>query len=127
VYEKTMGPNGSIQPATAQIVSTVIARTIELSFVSAFVGFLGQVLVAEAFVEGDVPDQGTPKRGITTAEMAMRSWLSEPGTILSEFPRVRNAGLSMLGMLCLTATLMATLYTAAANALGKSNTNLLES
>ncbi|KAH0565459.1 hypothetical protein GP486_001140 [Trichoglossum hirsutum] len=118
VYDKTLGVGGVISPSTAQIASTIIARTIELSFVTVFVAFVGQVLVAEAFVERDARQPTKGKRGITMGEMAMRTWISEPGTIVSEWRHVRHAGLSLLGMLCLTATIMATLYTAAANALG---------
>jgi hypothetical protein len=124
VYDKTLGTRGVISPSTAQIVSTVIARTIELSFVTVFVAFLGQVLVAEAFIEQDTGRSAKAKRGITMGEMAMRTWISEPGTIISEWTHVRHAGLSLLGMLCLTATIMATLYTAASNALGKSSAHL---
>jgi hypothetical protein len=124
MYDKTLGTRGVILPSTAQIVSTVIARTIELSFVTVFVAFLGQVLVAEAFVGQDAGPPAKAKRGITMGEMAMRTWISELGTIVSEWKHVRHAGLSLLGMLCLTATIMATLYTAASNALGRNYAHL---
>ncbi|KAH0544753.1 hypothetical protein FGG08_001120 [Glutinoglossum americanum] len=115
-YSHSLSTNGLLTPASVQILSTAVARTIELSFVTVFVAFLGQVLVSEAYVEEGKDTKGE-KRGITMAEMAMRSWISEPGTILSEWNRVRTAGLSVLGMLCLVATVIAMLYTSAANAL----------
>lgn len=54
-------------PSTATLVCTLIAKTIEMSFVTVFVAFLGQVLTRRAFVK--------KSNGVTLAEMTMRNWV----------------------------------------------------
>lgn len=88
-----------------------MAKLIELSFVTSFVGFLGQVLSRRAFMK----NQG---RGITLAEMSMWRWVVQPGTLITHWEGVRYAGTTILGLLSLLAALLATLYTPAASALG---------
>jgi len=57
-----------MSPSTATLLSALFAKTIELSFVAVFVAFLGQVLSRIAFYKGS--------KGITIAQMSMRSWVS---------------------------------------------------
>ena len=102
--------NGSrLPPATASILCNGFAKTIELSFVTIFVALIGQALSRRAI--------STTGRGITLAEISMRSWVMQPGTIISHPETVRYASLSALGLLSLTAALMAMLYTTASDAL----------
>jgi hypothetical protein len=49
-----------------------MAKLIELSFVTAFVAFLGQVLSRRAFMK----DHG---RGVTLSELSMWRWVVQPG------------------------------------------------
>ena len=56
--------------------SAFFAKTIELSFATVFVSFLGQVLSRRAFMK----NQG---RGVTLAEFDMRSWVMQPGTLIT--------------------------------------------
>jgi hypothetical protein len=56
-----------MSPATATLLSALFAKTVELSFVTVFVAFLGQVLSRKAFQR--------KSNGITIAEMSMRSWV----------------------------------------------------
>lgn len=102
---------GSLTPASASLTCAALAKTIELSFVTVFVAFLGQVLSRRAFAKRS--------RGVTIAEMTMRSWVMQPGTLLTHCQTVRYAGLTILGALTLIAALTAMLYTTASDALGK--------
>lgn len=102
---------GSISPATASLLCTAFAKTIELSFVTVFVAFLGQVLSRRAFI--------SQSKGITVADMSMRAWVMQPGTMITNWQTVRYAAVSYLGFVSLLAALMAMLYTTASDALGK--------
>ncbi|OCK83244.1 hypothetical protein K432DRAFT_402226 [Lepidopterella palustris CBS 459.81] len=109
-YGRKIATDGSLKPYDAIILTSVVAKTIELSFVTSFVAFLGQVLSRRAFMK----EQG---RGITLAEMSMWRWVVQPGTLITHFEGVRYAGATLLGILALLAALLATLYTPAASAL----------
>jgi hypothetical protein len=60
------GP-GVLAPSTASLLSTLFAKTIELSFVTVFVAFVGQVLTRRSFLKRS--------KGMTIAEMTMRNWV----------------------------------------------------
>jgi hypothetical protein len=49
----------------------------------------------------------------------MRSWIMQPGTLITHWEAVKYAGLTSLGGIALTTAVMATLYTTAADALGE--------
>lgn len=102
---------GKLAPSTASLLCAAIAKSIELSFVTVFVAFLGQVLSRRAIAKRS--------RGITIAEMSMRSWVMQPGTMITHWESVKYAGTTFLGALALIAALMAMLYTTASDALGK--------
>ncbi|KAI1344660.1 hypothetical protein F5Y15DRAFT_136 [Xylariaceae sp. FL0016] len=98
-----------LQPSTATLLCTLMARSIEISFVTVFVAVLGQVLTRRAFSRS--------AKGITVAEMTMRNWVIQPGSILTKWENIPSAGGSILGCLALTATLVALLYTTASDAM----------
>ncbi|KAI9763558.1 MAG: hypothetical protein M1840_000420 [Geoglossum simile] len=107
---------GGMSPSTATLLSAFFAKTIELSFITVFVAFLGQVLSRSAFYKGS--------KGITIAEMSMRSLLTkglgqilQPGSMLVNWESVKYAALTFLGIISLTAALIATLYTTASEVL----------
>ncbi|KAI4128463.1 MAG: hypothetical protein LQ347_004173 [Umbilicaria vellea] len=100
---------GKLAPSTASLLCAAIAKSIELSFVTVFVTFLGQVLSRRAIAKRS--------KGITIAEMSMRSWVMQPGTMITHWESVKYAGTTSLGAIALTAALMATLYTTASDAL----------
>lgn len=109
---------GGMSPGTANVLTQLFAKLIELSFVACFVTFLGQVLSRRAI--------SNATSGVTLAEMNMRSWIMQPGTLITHYETVRYAALTFLGALSLTAALNAMLYTTAAQALGKdSNFDLI--
>ncbi|KAK2809463.1 hypothetical protein FQN50_003731 [Emmonsiellopsis sp. PD_5] len=108
-YGRRIGHDGGIAPDTASLLSALFAKTVELSFVTVFVAFLGQVLSRRAIT--------SKATGISIADMSMRGWIMQPGTLITHWEHVKYAGLSFLGMIALTATIMALLYTTAADAL----------
>lgn len=110
-YGQRISNGSSLPPSTASLLCAAFAKSIELSFTTVFVAFLGQVLSRRAFAR--------KSRGITIAEMSMRSWIMQPGTLLTHPGNVGHAALTMLGMIALTAALMAMFYTTASDALGK--------
>ena len=57
-------------------------------------------------------------KGVTLAEMSMRNWIMQPGTMLTHWETVRYAAFSFLGLVALAAAVMAMLYTSASDALG---------
>ncbi|THX73249.1 hypothetical protein D6D05_07482 [Aureobasidium pullulans] len=101
---------GRMTPYIADMLTAFFAKTIELSFATVFVSFLGQVLSRRAFMK----NQG---RGITLAEMDMRSWVMQPGTMITHFEALKSSILSLLGILSLVAAVVAMLYTTASESL----------
>ena len=108
-YGKHVMDKGPLSPSTASLLCAAFAKTIELSFVTVFVTFLGQVLSNRAIVINT--------RGITIAEMQMRFWIQQPGTLITHWETVRHAAFSFLGAIALMTAFMAMLYTTASDAL----------
>ncbi|KAI9890516.1 MAG: hypothetical protein M1814_003855 [Vezdaea aestivalis] len=100
---------GGMLPSTASTLSALFAKMIELSFVTVFVSFLGQVLSRRAFIKNG--------RGITLSELSFRSWIMQPGTLITHLESVRYGALTFLGLISLTACIIAMLYTTASDAL----------
>ncbi|KAL6703897.1 hypothetical protein ACN47E_008933 [Coniothyrium glycines] len=106
-YGFIISNKGSFSPSTATLLVTFMAKTIELSFVMVVLVFLGQTLSRKAMRQ----------QGITLANVTMRSWILQPGTLFTHWHSVRYAALSWLGFLSLVAALLSLLYTTAAGAL----------
>ncbi|KAJ8105406.1 hypothetical protein OPT61_g10198 [Boeremia exigua] len=98
----------TMRPATAILWTSIIAKIIELSFVTGFVSFLGQVLSRRAF---------SRTGGVTLSELSMWRWVVQPGTLITHWETAKYAGLSFLGLLSLLSAILATLYAPAATAL----------
>ncbi|KAI5210979.1 hypothetical protein E4T38_01564 [Aureobasidium subglaciale] len=107
---KWIRKGGSMTPYVADLLTAFFAKTIELSFATVFVAFLGQVLSRRAFMK----NQG---RGITLAEMDMRTWVMQPGTMFTHYEALKSSIFSILGLLSLVAAVMAMLYTTASESL----------
>ena len=108
-YGHRISASSKLPPASASILFAALAKSIELSFVTVFVALLGQVLSRRAF--------RMRSKGITIAEMSMRSWVMQPGTMITHWETIRYAGLTILGIIALLAALMAMIYTTASDAL----------
>ncbi|KAI9150417.1 hypothetical protein HJFPF1_10183 [Paramyrothecium foliicola] len=96
-------------PASATLLAALAAKTIEISFVTVFVSCLGQVLSRKSYKK--------ESRGVTLAEMTMRNWVIQPGSLVTHFESLPYAGVTVLGALSLTATIAALLYTTASDAM----------
>lgn len=108
-YGHFVGTNANLSAPTASILTTLFAKLIELSYVTVVVAFLGQALSRRAF--------SMRERGVSLAELFMRTWIMQPGSIITNFQTLRYAAFTVLGAVSLTATLAALLYTTAADAL----------
>ncbi|KAL4862131.1 hypothetical protein BDV12DRAFT_49800 [Aspergillus spectabilis] len=108
-YGSFIGVDGKLAASTASLLSTLFAKTIELAYVTVCVAFLGQVLTRRALKSGS--------RGISIADMSMRTWIMQPGSLIVHWESLRYSGWTILGAITLTATLVAMLYTTAAEAL----------
>ena len=74
-YGHTVSRKG-VPFTTASILYAAFAKSIELSFVTVFVAFIGQVLSKRALLQA---------RGVTMADMTMRSWVMQPGSYSSRW------------------------------------------
>ncbi|KAI1812397.1 hypothetical protein GGS20DRAFT_578380 [Poronia punctata] len=110
------GAGWKLDPSGATLVATLVARTIELSFVTVFVAVLGQVLTRRAF--------SMRSKGVTLAELAMRNWVIQPGSLITHWEGLPHAGTSLLGALTLTATICSLLYTTASDAMVSPKLNM---
>lgn len=108
-YGRTIHSGGKFSPSTASTLFALFAKTIELSFVTVFVTFLGQVISRRSLVKSS--------RGVTITELTMRTWVIQPGFIITHFQNLQHAGLTLLGVITLTAAVVATFYTTASDAL----------
>lgn len=95
---------GTLTPSSAAFLTSLFAKLIELAYVTVSVAFIGQALARRAF-------KLERAQGVTMAELNMRSWIMQPGTMITQWESVRYAGLSLLGAVSALAALMAVLYT----------------
>ena len=107
-YGNSIATAGKISPQATSILYAAFAKSIELSFVTVVVALLGQVLSKRAL--GD-------QKSITIAEMSMRSWVLQPGTMLTHPQSIRYAAITRLGFFSILAAIMAMIYTTASDAL----------
>lgn len=100
-----------LDPSTATLLCAFFAKTIELAYVTVCVAFLGQVLSRRALIKDS--------QGVSIADMNMRAWITQPGSMIVHWETLRYSGPTVLGAIALVATLVSMLYTTAAEALGK--------
>lgn len=112
-YGSAISSRGRLSPESASILTTFLAKTIEMSFIAVFVAFTGQALSRRAISRGSL--------GVTISEITMRNWLTQPGTMLTHSEVLRYAGATTLGCFVLMATLVTTFYITASDALVKPN------
>ena len=74
-YGRTVSSTGNLPFPIAATLYAAIAKSIELSFVTVFVALIGQILSKRAIMQ--------PK-GVTIAEISMRSWVMQPGRCIPE-------------------------------------------
>ncbi len=110
-YGKHITSQGPLTPSDAILLTTIVGKVVELTFIASFVAFLGQVLSRRAFMKAD-------GRGVTLSELSMWRWVVQPGTIVTHWETTKFAGLTLLGMLSLLSTILATFYGSSVAALG---------
>ncbi|KAI9665720.1 MAG: hypothetical protein M1821_003654 [Bathelium mastoideum] len=113
-YGRSVRTGGRLDSSGASILTQIIAKSIEMSFVTVMVAFVGQILSRKAFKN----KSGQPL-GITLAEMNMRVWIMQPGLMVTRWESVRYAVVTVLGVAALISAIVAMLYTTAADALVK--------
>jgi hypothetical protein len=109
-WGKRITSNGPLTPANAILLTTIFAKLIELSFVTSFVAFLGQVLSRRAFSKAG-------GKGVTLSDLSLWRWVVQPGTLIMHPESARYAGLTVLGILSLVSAVLATFYSSASTAL----------
>lgn len=109
-YGSLIGNNAGLTASSASLLSALLAKTIELSYVTVCVAFLGQLLSRRALTHGS--------EGVSIADMTLRTWITQPGSLLMQWDVLRYVGWTTLGGLTLIVALVAMLYTTAAEALG---------
>ncbi|KAF3912167.1 hypothetical protein ABW21_db0206869 [Orbilia brochopaga] len=108
-YRNYIHATGNLAPTTASLLSAIFAKAIEISFVTVFTSFIGQALSKRALRKSS--------KGIAIADMLMKGWVYQPGSMLTTIPGLRYAGRSVLGVVCLFVVLCVTFYTTAADSL----------
>lgn len=108
-YGRFVSSSGLLPPTTATILATLVSRMIELLFATVFISCVGQFLSRRSV--------NKPLRGMTLAEMTMRNWVFQPGTIMTSYRTLQYAFSGALGPICLVASVAAMLYTPASDAL----------
>lgn len=106
-----LGSGAPLAASTANLLCAFFAKTIELAYVTICVAFLGQVLSRRALMKDS--------RGVSIADMSMRAWIMQPGSMIVHWETLRYSGLTFLGVIALIATFVGMLYTTAAEALGE--------
>ncbi|KAG6094585.1 hypothetical protein E4U31_006198 [Claviceps sp. LM219 group G6] len=107
-WEHAISTRSSLPPARATMITALLAKTIELSFVTVFITLLGQFITRKSFRKRN-------RGGMTLAEITMRNWIIQPGSILTHFKTVYCAGPSILGCITLMATISSMFYTTASD------------
>ncbi|QIW99899.1 hypothetical protein AMS68_005417 [Peltaster fructicola] len=82
-YGHYISVNGNLSSSTAAFLTTLFAKFIEVTFATAMLAVLGQELSKRAY--------GKSKWvGVSMAEVGMRSWIVQPGTLISRWETVRD-------------------------------------
>jgi hypothetical protein len=108
-WGKKISSSAGLDPSIATTITALLAKTIELSFVTAFICYLGQVLTRRA-------SAGSSK-GVSLAEMMIRNWIMQPESLITHGETVPTAGLTLFGALTLVATIASTFFTTAPDAM----------
>ncbi|KAM4065895.1 putative mcm2 3 5 family protein [Hirsutella rhossiliensis] len=108
-YGHVISSSGFMLPATATILATLVSRSIELISATVVISCVGQILSQRS--------ANQPERGMTLAEMTMRNWILQPGTIITGYGKLKYTIFTVLGLPCLLAAVAITLYTPASDAL----------
>lgn len=109
-----IGPQGALSYDTATLLSALFSKMVELSFATTYVVTLGQILTRRALAKSHF---SRTNKGISIADVNMRLWIMQPGTLFTHFTGAKYAVTTFLGMSALVAAIAGVFYTTAAEAL----------
>ncbi|KAK5937581.1 hypothetical protein PMZ80_010201 [Knufia obscura] len=109
-----IGPRGALSYDSATLLSAFFSKSVELTFATTYVATLGQILTRRAFAKSYF---SRAQKGISIAEMNMRLWIMQPGTLVTHWSGARYVVTSLLGISALIAAFAAAFYTTAAESL----------
>ena len=109
-YRNFIRNGGPLAPVTASILIAAFAKSIELAFVCVFIAFIGQSLSRKAL--------NSISNGISISDMMLRTLVLQPGALITHLSSFSNVWRSSLGIMAIVATLSATFFTTASDALG---------
>jgi hypothetical protein len=105
-YNNYIHDQGKLSPANASLLSAIFAKAIELTFVTVFTSIIGQLLSRRALNKGS--------KGVSIADMQMKQWVYQPGSVFASFARFKYAAPTILGFISLWVVIFATFYTTGA-------------
>ena len=100
-----------LTPTTASTLTTALAKTIEVSFVSFFLAIVGQYFTRKA--------SDNEHSGISLADLQLKVLMVLSGTLITSWKSYGRVLRSFVGITSLIACVSALLYTTASDALGK--------
>ncbi|KAH8654566.1 hypothetical protein BGZ60DRAFT_568372 [Tricladium varicosporioides] len=106
-YGKWISPTGHLKPSTADLLFSLLAKSIEIASAGLYISFLGQFLTRRSL----------QSRGISLADIALREWLIQPGFAIWNWGNLKNASTTVLGFASLLAAIAIYFFTAASNSL----------
>ena len=112
-WDPVLNLNGSaLTASTASTITTALAKTIELSFLTFYLAMLGQHLTRRAS-NHDAP-------GVSLADLQLKVLMALPGTLVTQWKSYGRILRTLLGIASLVACFSALLYSTASEALGTS-------
>ncbi|CAG8959736.1 hypothetical protein HYFRA_00001642 [Hymenoscyphus fraxineus] len=106
-YGKWISPNGLIIPSTADLLFSIIAKSIEIASVGLYMTFLGQCLTKRCL----------RSRGIGLPDIAVREWLLQPGFVIWSLENLKYASTTLLGFNSFLTAIAVFFFTVASNSL----------
>lgn len=85
-YGELIGTDKLLTVGTAAFLTSLLAKIVEISFVTTLVAYIGQVLARKACSQ-------QPYDAVSFAELSMRQWAVQPGTLISQWQAVRHAAI----------------------------------
>lgn len=109
-----IGPNKSMTYETATFLCAFFSKLVEITFACSYVAALGQFLSRKAFPKNSPNHIG---RGISLAEINLRLWILQPGTLITHWEGAKYVITTFLGIVTLAAAVSAMFYTSSVEAL----------
>jgi hypothetical protein len=104
-----VGKSGGLSLASATSICAALAKLNEMTLVTLIVAIIGQTLSRRLYA-----GRGS---GVSIAEMNMRAWITQPGSVFNNLASTFRTANIYLGAITLWTTVVAMLYTTAAEAL----------